>query len=62
MQGSRDLNNLDAFEVPTFLIWNMSDYFNVEAHFIDSNGKLGFPFLCAKKVLNISHGNIKVLK
>ena len=48
MQG-RDLDNLDAFEVPTFDMELVSDYFNVEAHFIDSNGKLGFPFLCAKK-------------
>ena len=27
----------------------VSDSFNIEAHFIDSNGKIGFPFLSAKK-------------
>lgn len=48
MQG-RDLTNLDAFEIPTFDMELVSDYFNIEAHFIDSNGKLGFPFLSSKK-------------
>jgi ribosomal protein S12 methylthiotransferase accessory factor len=48
MQG-RDLTNLDAFEIPTFDMSLVSDSFNIEAHFIDSNGKIGFPFLCAKK-------------
>lgn len=48
MQG-RDLTNLDAFEVPTFDMSIVSDSFNLEAHFIDSNGKLGFPFLSARK-------------
>lgn len=48
MQG-RDLNNLDAFEIPTFDMSIVSDSFNLEAHFIDSNGKLGFPFLSARK-------------
>lgn len=27
----------------------VSDYFNIEAHFIDSNGKMGFSFLSSKK-------------
>jgi ribosomal protein S12 methylthiotransferase accessory factor len=53
MQG-RDLDNLDAFEIPTFDMELVSDYFNIEAHFIDSNGKLGFPFLCAKKSFEYS--------
>jgi len=48
MQG-RDLTNLDAFEIPTFDMSLVADSFNLEAHFIDSNGKLGFPFLSAKK-------------
>jgi ribosomal protein S12 methylthiotransferase accessory factor len=48
MQG-RDLTNLDAFEIPTFDMSLVSDSFNIEAHFIDSNGKIGFPFLSAKK-------------
>ena len=48
MQG-RSLENLDTFEVPTFDMSLVSDTFNLEAHFIDSNGKLGFPFLSSKK-------------
>ena len=43
MQG-RDLNNLDSFEIPTFDMELVSDYFNIEAHFIDSNGKWVFHF------------------
>ena len=48
MQG-RTLDELDAFETPTFDMSLVADSFNLESHFIDSNGKLGFPFLCAKK-------------
>lgn len=48
MQG-RNLEELDAFEVPTFDMSLVADSFNLESHFIDSNGKLGFPFLSAKK-------------
>lgn len=48
MQG-RGLENLDAFEIPTFDMSLVSDSFNLESHFIDSNGKLGFPFLSSKK-------------
>lgn len=48
MQG-RSLEQLDGFEVPTFDMSVVSDSFNLEAHFIDSNGKLGFSFLSAKK-------------
>ena len=48
MQG-RGLENLDAFEVPTFDMSIVSDSFNLESHFIDSNGKLGFGFLNARK-------------
>lgn len=48
MQG-RGLDNLDAFEVPTFDMSIVSDSFNLESHFIDSNGKLGFGFLSARK-------------
>ncbi|MCB9097755.1 MAG: YcaO-like family protein [Arcobacter sp.] len=53
MQG-RDLNNLDSFEIPTFDMELVSDYFNIEAHFIDSNGKMGFPFLSSKKSFEYS--------
>ncbi len=48
MQG-RGLENLDSFEVPTFDMSFVSDSFNLESHFIDSNGKLGFGFLSAAK-------------
>lgn len=48
MQG-RGLENLDAFEVPTFDMSIVADSFNLESHFIDSNGKLGFGFLNARK-------------
>ena len=48
MQG-RGLDDLDAFEVPTFDMSIVSDSFNLESHFIDSNGKLGFGFLSACK-------------
>ncbi len=48
MQG-RSLENLDSFEKPTFDMSLVSDSFNLESHFIDSNGKLGFGFLSAKK-------------
>ncbi|MFA6144022.1 MAG: YcaO-like family protein [Sulfurimonas sp.] len=48
MQG-RGLENLDAFEVPTFDMSIVSDSFNLESHFIDSNGKIGFGFLSSKK-------------
>ncbi|WP_434581589.1 YcaO-like family protein [Sulfurimonas sp. NW15] len=53
MQG-RSLENLDSFEVPTFDMSLVSDSFNLESHFIDSNGKLGFPFLSAKKSFGYS--------
>lgn len=43
MQG-RGVENLDAFEMPTFDMSLVGDSFNLEAHFIDSNGKMGFPF------------------
>ena len=48
MQG-RGVENLDAFEMPTFDMSIVEDSFNLEAHFIDSNGKMGFPFLSATK-------------
>lgn len=48
MQG-RDLNSLDSFETPTFDMSIVVDSFNLESHFVDSNGKLGFGFLSAKK-------------
>jgi len=56
MQG-RGLENLDAFEVPTFDMSLVSDSFNLESHFIDSNGKLGFPFLSSKKSFDYTSWN-----
>lgn len=53
MQG-RSLENLDSFEVPTFDMSLVADSFNLESHFIDSNGKLGFPFLSSKNSFNYS--------
>ena len=53
MQG-RELENLDAFEVPTFDMRFVSSSFNLEAHFINSNGKLGFGFLSAEKSFEYS--------
>jgi len=47
MQG-RSLDNLDDFVTPTFDMSLVSDSFNLESHFIDSNGKLGFPFLSSQ--------------
>ncbi|MGE4395865.1 MAG: YcaO-like family protein [Sulfurimonas sp.] len=48
MQG-RDLNSLESFETPTFDMSIVADSFNLESHFVDSNGKLGFGFLSSKK-------------
>jgi ribosomal protein S12 methylthiotransferase accessory factor len=48
MQG-RGLENLESFEVPTFDMSLVSESFNLESHFIDSNGKMGIQFLSAKK-------------
>ena len=48
MQG-RDLDKLDSFETPTFDITIVDDSSNIESHFIDSNGKICFGFLSAKK-------------
>ncbi|MDA3907973.1 MAG: YcaO-like family protein [Sulfurimonas sp.] len=53
MQG-RSLENLDTFEIPTFDMSLVADSFNLESHFIDSNGKLGFGFLSAKKSFEYS--------
>lgn len=48
MQG-RDLSKLDSFETPTFDMQLVDDSSNIESHFVDSNGKIGFGFLSAKK-------------
>ncbi len=48
MQG-RDLESLDTFETPTFDMSIVADSFNLESHFVDSNGKLGFGFLSSLK-------------
>jgi ribosomal protein S12 methylthiotransferase accessory factor len=56
MQG-RGLENLDAFEIPTFDMSIVSDSFNLESHFVDSNGKLGFGFLSARKSFEFAPWN-----
>lgn len=48
MQG-RDIENLDNFESPTFDMSIVAESLNLESHFIDSNGRLGFGFLNANK-------------
>lgn len=48
MQG-RGLENLESFEIPTFDMSLVSESFNLESHFIDSNGKMGIQFLSNKK-------------
>ncbi len=53
VQG-RSLDNLDSFETPTFDMSLVSDSFNLESHFVDSNGKLGFGFLSSKKSFEYS--------
>lgn len=53
MQG-RDMDNLDNFEIPTFDMSIVSSNLNLESHFIDSNGKLGFGFLSSKKSFKYS--------
>lgn len=53
MQG-RDIDNLDNFEMPTFDMSIVSSNLNLESHFIDSNGKLGFGFLSNKKSFKYS--------
>lgn len=56
MQG-RSLENLEGFEIPTFDMSVVSDSFNLESHFVDSNGKLGFNFLSSKKSFELSDFN-----
>ena len=48
MQG-RDLSDLSTFEKPSFDKELIQTNSNIESHFIDSNGKIGFEFLSAKK-------------
>ncbi|MDP3292111.1 MAG: YcaO-like family protein [Sulfuricurvum sp.] len=56
MQG-RGLENLQEFEVPTFDMSLVSESFNLESHFIDSNGKMGIQFLSAKKSFEFAPWN-----
>jgi ribosomal protein S12 methylthiotransferase accessory factor len=56
MQG-RGLENLESFEVPTFDMSLVSESFNLESHFIDSNGKMGIQFLSSKKSFELSSWN-----
>ena len=53
MQG-RLLEDLEGFEVPTFDMSVVADSFNLESHFVDSNGKLGFGFLSSKKSFELA--------
>jgi len=53
MQG-RGLDNLESFEVPTFDMSLVSESFNLESHFIDSNGKMGIQFLSNKKSFELA--------
>lgn len=53
MQG-RGLENLESFEVPTFDMSLVSESFNLESHFIDSNGKMGIQFLSAQKSFELA--------
>ena len=53
MQG-RSIENLDSFETPTFDMSVVADSFNLESHFVDSNGKLGFGFLSSKKSFELA--------
>ena len=56
MQG-RNIEELDSFETPTFDMSLIADSFNLESHFIDSNGKLGFAFLRNKKTFEYTPWN-----
>ena len=47
MQG-RGLDNLTGFEVPTFNMTFVSSSYNLESHFVSSEGKLGFGLLSTK--------------
>ena len=53
MQG-RLLEDLDGFETPTFDMSMVADSFNLESHFVDSNGKLGFGFLSSTKSFELA--------
>jgi ribosomal protein S12 methylthiotransferase accessory factor len=53
MQG-RLIDDLDSFETPTFDMSIVSDSFNLESHFVDSNGKLGFSFLSSEKSFELT--------
>ena len=56
MQG-RLIEDLDSFETPTFDMSLVADSFNLESHFVDSNGKLGFGFLSSKKSFELMEFN-----
>lgn len=48
MQG-RGIDTLNIFDPPTFDMDEVASSYNLEAHFIDSNGKVSFAFLGALK-------------
>jgi ribosomal protein S12 methylthiotransferase accessory factor len=51
MQG-RDLSDLSTFEKPSFDKELIQTNSNIESHFVDSNGKIGFEFLSATKTFD----------
>ena len=53
MQG-RGLDDLGSFEIPTFDMRFIADSSNLESHFVDSNGKIGFNFMSAVKSFEYS--------
>lgn len=56
MQG-RDLSKLDSFETPTFDMTQVDDSSNIESHFVDSNGRIGFAFLNKNKSFQFTSWN-----
>ncbi|MBY0515937.1 MAG: YcaO-like family protein [Bacteriovoracaceae bacterium] len=58
LQG-RSLNKLDVFSPPTFDMDAVKDTLNLEAHFIDSNGLVGWDFFKDKSDFDFVHWNFK---
>lgn len=53
MQG-RDITDLKGFETPTFYHELVTEGQNLEAHFIDSNGKMGWDFMAEDASFSLS--------
>lgn len=58
LQG-RSLDKLDVFSPPTFDMDAVKDTLNLEAHFIDSNGLVGWDFFSNKPDYEFVHWNFK---